>query len=98
MDVSTPAASPLPSNSLLSVPSPTISMQAENTSSAWRLAVLQVSLSFVFDILLHSTDKDAISDWTKKLVDALMIDREGAKIFVYELARRTKKVGANWLK
>jgi ubiquitin carboxyl-terminal hydrolase 9/24 len=85
MEISTPSASPL-------------SVTTTESSPLWHLAVLQMSLSFVFDILFHSTERDILNDWVEKLSAALISDKVGAKWFVHELARRCFQTSGNWLR
>lgn len=64
----------------------------------WQQSMLQMLLSFVFDVLLYSAEKGSVDDWSLMLSDILLLDRECAKVFVEELTARSKKVSANWLR
>ena len=81
----------------MDVSSPSSSM-ADDTQITWPSAVLQMSLIYFFEILLHSADSKALGDWVKKLIAALNHDPSGARWFVQELARRTTCISANWLR
>ena len=77
--------------------SPSSISTVDNTQSNLSLAFLQISLVYVFDILLHSADVEGLQDWTNKLTDALKQDSIGARWFVHELARRSVSVSSNWM-
>lgn len=85
MDLSTPGSSPLPSS-------------GGEFDGSWRTAVLQMLLSFVYDILLYSADKGSLVYWVKKLSEAMVGDRESAMAFLIQLARKTHTVSGNWLR
>jgi len=76
-------------------PAPTISITDDPN---WRLAVLQMSTSFLFDVLLHSADRGSFSKWVSKLESAFYRDQLAAKWFVQELARKTSELSGNWLR
>ena len=69
-----------------------------NATLAWRFPILQLSISYFFDVLLHSVDKASLDDWTNFLKSALSFSFEGSKWFVHELAKRTQTVNNNWLR
>eukprot|EP00567_Pseudictyota_dubia_P007508 CAMPEP_0197442408 /NCGR_PEP_ID=MMETSP1175-20131217/8425_1 /TAXON_ID=1003142 /ORGANISM="Triceratium dubium, Strain CCMP147" /LENGTH=3192 /DNA_ID=CAMNT_0042972873 /DNA_START=42 /DNA_END=9620 /DNA_ORIENTATION=- len=87
MEPSTPLSSPM----LASQP-------AQDSDTPWRMALLDLSFSYFFGILLHSVEKDTLSAWTDGLKAALECNRVGAKLFTRELARRTHEVSTNWLR
>ena len=64
----------------------------------WRMDILVLSISYFFDILLHSVDKDVLKAWTAKLLAALNQNRTGAMSFTHDLAKKTRRVGDNWLR
>ena len=70
----------------------------QNATLAWRSPVLQLSITYFFDVLLHSLDKASLHDWTDFLKSALSFSFEGSKWFVHELAKRTQTVNKNWLR
>ena len=80
-------------------PAPTtFPTSGDSDSVTWHMSVIQMCLSFVFDILLHSVDRASLSDWMKRIIAALTHDKFGAKWFIHELARRTHQVSSNWLR
>ncbi len=85
-------SSDLDENMATELPTPT------SKSSKWHLDILDVCLSFFFDVLLHSVDKDSLFEWTKSLSKALRLSREGAVIFAKNLAKRTQLNADNWLR
>jgi ubiquitin C-terminal hydrolase len=80
--------------------SPSISSPSDNTESesSWRASVVQMLLSFVFDILLYSTERTALGDWVRMLEETLEADQICARNFVHKLALKTKDCSASWLR
>ena len=62
----------------------------------WPTAVLQICLTYFFDILLHAPCVE--EEWVDKLSSALHHDTVGAQWFVHELARRSATTSNNWLR
>lgn len=66
---------------------------------AWRLGVIRMSLSFVFDVLFHlSLKTSALNDWSKTLMHIFSSSSEITAIFVSDLAKRTHQVYENWVR
>jgi ubiquitin carboxyl-terminal hydrolase 9/24 len=63
----------------------------------WKLSILDLSLKYFFDILLHSNEKHDLEHWAYGLVRALKNSPIAALSFVKEVARRSKLVAENWL-
>ncbi len=75
------------------------SVQENNgISPPWKLAILNIALSFFFDVLLHSIEKKDLDDWTSCLCNALKMSSNGSKNFLDDLARRSKLTAGNWLR
>jgi hypothetical protein len=66
--------------------------------STWQLSILELCMSYFFDVILHCTDKELIDDWSSSLSASLVSFSDGAKWFTHELARRTSGVIGNWLR
>merc|ERR1740139_37993 len=64
----------------------------------WRLAIIKLTLSFYFNVLLHSVEKELLDEWTKSLVTVLNASQEGSKFLTDEVARGTRSVNDNWLR
>jgi len=64
----------------------------------WRLALIKLTLSFYFNVLLHSVEKEALDEWTKTIVVVLNSSQEGSKFLTHEVARGTCAVNENWLR
>ena len=64
----------------------------------WRSTVLQMSLTYFCEVLVHSADNNTLRDWVKKLSEALQFDPSAGQWFVHELARRTHCINKNWLR
>jgi len=81
-----------------SSPSPVIPGTTENLDS-WRMGVIRMSLSFVFDVLFHlSLKKLALADWSVTLIQIFSSSSEIAAMFVADLAKRTHQVYENWVR
>jgi ubiquitin carboxyl-terminal hydrolase 9/24 len=66
---------------------------------SWRLDVIRMSLSFVFDVLFHlSLKKAALGDWSKILMQIFSSSYEITAMFVSDLAKRTHQVYENWVR
>ena len=87
------------SKDVMDIASPETSLNVFETGN-WRLSVLQVALSFFFDVLLHTVDRESrnLNDWTHTLILALHSYKDGAKWFMNELIQRTSQVSSNWLR
>lgn len=71
---------------------------AERIDSSWRSTVVEMLLTFVFDVLLYSNERYALGDWVRLLEEILTGDRTMAKAFIDKLAAKTKEVSGNWLR
>ena len=67
-------------------------------SMYWRQSLVQMILSFVFDVLLYSSDRSFLADWTRMLEEVLLSDPYSGKVTVHKLAVKTKEVSSNWLR
>lgn len=66
---------------------------------SWRLDVVRMSLSFVFDILFHlSSKKTALADWSRTLIDIFSSSWDLAARFVADLATRSHLTYENWIR
>lgn len=64
---------------------------------SWRLGVVRMSLSFVFDVLFHlSLKKAALDEWSQTLMHIFSSSTEITAMFVGDLAKRTHDVYENW--
>jgi ubiquitin carboxyl-terminal hydrolase 9/24 len=68
------------------------------TSHSWRVPVLEMLLTFIFDVMIYSSDTSFINDWSPPLEEVLLNDSSIATKFIIELARKTKTVSGNWLR
>jgi len=80
------------------LPSDQLYESSSNARGTWRVAVLQMLLSFLFDVLMYAQDRSFLHDWTRMMEEALVIDAQCARTFVHTLASKTRKVSANWLR
>lgn len=78
-------------------PIETGSMRHMNDFS-WQDNILDMLISFFFDVLLYSAQRSAVNDWVTLLTGIFLNDGETAKRFVRSLAERTRTVSSNWLK
>jgi ubiquitin carboxyl-terminal hydrolase 9/24 len=70
----------------------------EDAQDTWRSAVVRMLLSFVFDVLMYSSDYASLNDWSRILEEILLDQTEIATSFVHDLARRATIVSGNWLR
>lgn len=98
-----PISNDIPQNPIdsmgMSSPSSSSSLSiVDDAQVTWPSAILQISLTYFFEVLLHSVDNRVLGDWVKKLSAALENDPSGARWFVHKLARKTTCISANWLR
>jgi len=67
-------------------------------SASRHFSMLDLSMSYFFNILLHSNQKRTIDEWTNSIVDMLTKWGDGAKYLIQELAQGTRMFGSNWFK
>lgn len=74
------------------------SSSKQRSDASWEGPVIEMLLSFFFDVLLYSAQKESVNDWVIMLSEILVRDAEIAKRFMHELAERTRTVSSNWLR
>jgi len=67
-------------------------------ASLWRGPVLQMLLTFVFDVMLYSSDRSHLGDWTTIFEEVLHFDKQTGRFLVHTLARKSREVSPNWLR
>jgi ubiquitin carboxyl-terminal hydrolase 9/24 len=72
-------------------------LASRNADNSWRAPVMQMLLTFVFDIMFYSVDH-SLNEWTQMLEETLLLDHVSAREFVHKLARKTQTVSSNWLR
>ena len=66
---------------------------------SWRFDVVQLSLSFLFDLLFHlSLDKSILDRWLAKFVQIFSSYPLITEAFVSSLAQRTRLIYENWIR
>jgi len=65
---------------------------------SWRGSVVQMLLSFVFDIFFYASEKPELDDWIAMLDETMNADRNYALTFLAKLASKTREVSGNWLR
>lgn len=76
-------------------PSPTIPGEMDD----WRLNIVEMSLSFVFDVLFHlPLKKDELDSWSKLLKQLFSSPNQITNVFVCDLALRCRRVRVNWIR
>jgi ubiquitin C-terminal hydrolase len=66
--------------------------------NSWRQDVVQMTLSFLFDVLLYSSDRSFVEEWTKMLRESLLLDSSCGQSTVRRLAQKTQHVSSNWIR
>lgn len=69
-----------------------------DTRSPWLEPMTDMIVTFLFDVMLYSSDLSALSEWIRLLEELLRTDRPSAVALVHSLAKRTQLVSANWLR
>ena len=69
-----------------------------DNSRSWQLSVLNTSISYYYDVLLHYTEYAALDDWTSKLAIVLSTIKLGIRAFLHHLAARTVEMRRNWIR
>lgn len=64
---------------------------------SWRGSVVQMLLTFFFDIFLYSSERPALDAWVQMLEETMGAHQNSARIFVTKLASKTREVSGNWL-
>ena len=70
----------------------------EMVDLSWKDSILDMLLSFFFDVLLYSAQKASVNDWVAMLSEIFRNDGEAAKRIVRSLAERTRTISSNWLR
>ncbi|CAB9501188.1 Ubiquitin carboxyl-terminal hydrolase puf [Seminavis robusta] len=70
-------------------------VSSENT---WKAPVIQMLLSFFFDIMLYSSSRPYLNDWIAMMEQLFALDRDSASLFVQRLAQKTLETSPNWLR
>lgn len=79
--------------------SPRKETMLEQRHDPCRVPLLEMLLSFVFDVMVYSSDfANSCTDWALMLDDALGRDHEAALHLVKKLAFKTSLVSGNWLR
>jgi ubiquitin carboxyl-terminal hydrolase 9/24 len=71
---------------------------ANDAKRSWLQPMTDMILSFVFDVLLYSSDFSSLSEWIDMLEELLRLDVQSAVPFVQKLARKTRFISSNWLR
>jgi ubiquitin carboxyl-terminal hydrolase 9/24 len=66
---------------------------------SWPYEVVQLALSFLFDLLLHlSLDKNVLDRWSAKVTTILTTHPSVTEAFVSNIAQTTRCVNQNWIR
>lgn len=67
-------------------------------SISWKAFVVQMLLTFFYDVLLYSSDRPWLNDWVGMLEEIIWRDKRCARAFLARLSSKTKTVSDNWLR
>lgn len=70
----------------------------DKSDGAWRASVVQMLLTFVFDVLLYANERFALGEWVRMLEEIMGWDKSCARAFIAKVASKTKEVSGNWLR
>ncbi len=65
---------------------------------SWMKDLIEMLVTFFFDVLLYSHDRPGLGDWIQTLEDIMLGDKVCALTFTRTLAWKTKCVSGNWLR
>jgi len=64
----------------------------------WRQDLIQMLLTFLFDVLLYSNERHCLGEWVEMIESILISDLECAREFTYMLASKSVSISGNWLR
>ena len=64
----------------------------------WRQDLLQMLLTFLFDVLLYSNERPGLAEWVETIESIMSEDLECARTFAHRLALKSAYVSGNWLR
>jgi len=67
-------------------------------AAPWKGSVIQMLLTFFYDVLLYSNERPALGEWVRMLEQTICADKACARAFLARLASKTKTVSANWMR
>lgn len=70
----------------------------DGTDTIWKASVVQMLLTFVFDVLFYANERYALGEWVKMLEETMYGDVSCARAFLVKVASKTKEVSGNWLR
>jgi len=73
-------------------------LSGKEKRSPWRKKVIEMLVTFMFDILLYSNERLDLMDWISSLEEILTDDRECAQALTLKIASKAKSVSGNWLR
>jgi ubiquitin carboxyl-terminal hydrolase 9/24 len=71
---------------------------AKAVSLPWRKMIVEMLVTFLFDILLYSNERPSLNDWLSHIEQILTDDVECARGLALKLALKTSEVSGNWLR
>jgi ubiquitin carboxyl-terminal hydrolase 9/24 len=69
-----------------------------SSEGTWKAPVIQMLLSFFFDIMLYSSSRPFLNEWVVMMEQLFALDRHSASTFVQRLAKKTLETSSNWLR
>jgi ubiquitin carboxyl-terminal hydrolase 9/24 len=70
----------------------------DGNDAMWKASVVQMLVTFVFDVLLYSNERFALGEWVKMLEETMYGDKSCARAFLVRVASKTKEISGNWLR
>mmetsp|Transcript_30169 Transcript_30169/g.34628 ORF Transcript_30169/g.34628 Transcript_30169/m.34628 type:complete len:2567 (+) Transcript_30169:24-7724(+) len=65
---------------------------------SWRKNLIEMLVTYLFDVLLYSNNRSNLLDWTNILKSIMTDDRECARELALRVASKTLSVSGNWLR
>jgi len=67
-------------------------------SSTWRKKVIDMLVTFMFDVLQYSNERLDLMDWVNTMEEIIIGDQEYAQALTLKIASKAKSVCGNWLR
>eukprot|EP00536_Pseudo-nitzschia_multiseries_P011383 jgi/Psemu1/326427/estExt_fgenesh1_pg.C_3830003 len=67
-------------------------------SFPWRKKVIDMLVTFMFDVLQYSNERLDLIDWVNTLEEIMAVDRDCAQALTLKIASKTTSINGNWLR
>eukprot|EP00537_Pseudo-nitzschia_pungens_P003953 CAMPEP_0172367922 /NCGR_PEP_ID=MMETSP1060-20121228/24635_1 /TAXON_ID=37318 /ORGANISM="Pseudo-nitzschia pungens, Strain cf. cingulata" /LENGTH=3187 /DNA_ID=CAMNT_0013092347 /DNA_START=34 /DNA_END=9597 /DNA_ORIENTATION=- len=67
-------------------------------SSSWKNEVIDMLVTFMFDVLQYSSERLDLIDWVNTLEEIMTIERDCAQALTLKIASKTTSISGNWIR